>query len=110
MIGGRAKDGKIPFYLTGPEPTKARELGFWGSKVALPYSPNDGFDSMRRNLDFLKAHRKQLGDSFPLMVDCYMSLNVQYAVEMATKAKEEGIDITWWEEVSSHAHEERVRR
>ena len=44
------------------------------------------------------------------MVDCYMSLNVQYAVEMATKAKEEGIDITWWEEVSSYAQEERVRR
>ncbi|KAK4046571.1 hypothetical protein OIO90_006522 [Microbotryomycetes sp. JL221] len=99
MIGGRAKDSKIPFYLTGPEPTHARKLGFWGSKVPLPYSPNDGFDSVRRNLDFLKAHRKALGDGFPLMVDCYMSLNVQYAIQLAQGAIDEGIDITWWEEV-----------
>ncbi|SCZ98211.1 BZ3500_MvSof-1268-A1-R1_Chr3-2g06223 [Microbotryum saponariae] len=99
MIGGQAKDAKIPFYLTGPEPTYARGLGFWGSKVALPYSPNDGFDSLRRNLDFLKAHRKALGDGFPLMVDCWMSLNVHYAIQLAQGAIDEGIDITWWEEV-----------
>jgi L-rhamnonate dehydratase len=28
-----------------------------------------------------------------------MSLNVQYAIEIAQKAVDEKIDITWWEEV-----------
>ncbi|GAA6032187.1 hypothetical protein JCM8097_007114 [Rhodosporidiobolus ruineniae] len=100
MIGGQVKDGKIPFYLTGPEPTKARELGFWGSKVALPYSPRDGFDFVRRNLDFLKEKRRELGDnSYPLMVDCWMSLDVQSATELAQGAINEGLNINWWEEV-----------
>lgn len=101
MIGGCAKDGgRIPFYLTGPEPTHAREMGFWGSKVALPYSPRDGFDFVRRNLDFLKAHRKALGDNFPLMVGCYMSLDVHSALQLAQGAFDMNINITWWEEVS----------
>ncbi|GAA5922802.1 hypothetical protein JCM3775_006141 [Rhodotorula graminis] len=99
MIGGRAKDGKIPFYLTGPEPTHARKMGFWGSKVALPYSPRDGFDFVRRNLDFLQKHREDLGDDFPLMVDCYMSLDVHSAIQLAQGAIDRKIDITWWEEV-----------
>ncbi|KAK1225869.1 hypothetical protein PQX77_011180 [Marasmius sp. AFHP31] len=98
MIGGRTKD-KIPFYCTGPLPTEARRMGFWGAKVPLPYSPLDGFDSMRKNLDFLKAHREKVGPDYPIMVDCYMSLNVQYAIEIAQKAIDEGININWWEEV-----------
>ncbi|KAE9392889.1 mandelate racemase/muconate lactonizing enzyme family protein [Gymnopus androsaceus JB14] len=97
MIGGRTKD-KIPFYCTGPLPTETRRMGFWGAKVPLPYSPLDGFDSMRRNLDFLKAHREKVGPDYPIMVDCWMSLNVQYAIEMAQKAIDEGININWWEE------------
>ncbi|KAF9269289.1 L-rhamnoate dehydratase-like protein [Marasmius fiardii PR-910] len=98
LIGGRTKD-RIPFYCTGPLPTEARRMGFWGAKVPLPYSPLDGFDSMRRNLDFLKAHREKVGPDYPIMVDCYMSLNVQYAIEIAQKAIDEKIDIHWWEEV-----------
>ncbi|KAK7062521.1 hypothetical protein VNI00_000009 [Paramarasmius palmivorus] len=98
LIGGRTKD-KIPFYCTGPLPTETRRMGFWGAKVPLPYSPLDGFDSMRRNLDFLKAHREKVGPDYPIMVDCYMSLNVQYAIEIAQKAIDEGINIHWWEEV-----------
>lgn len=73
MIGGRTKD-KIPFYCTGPLPTEARKMGFFGAKVPLPYSPLDGHDSMRRNLDFLKDHREKLGPGYPLMVDCVGAL------------------------------------
>lgn len=35
LIGGNTKD-RIDFYCTGPEPTAAREMGFWGAKVPLP--------------------------------------------------------------------------
>ena len=103
MIGGRVKDGKIPFYLTGPEPTHARRMGFWGAKVALPYSPKDGFNFVRRNFDFLKEHRQDLGDDFPLMVDCWMSLDVQSAIELAQACIDEKVKINWFEEVSLRA-------
>lgn len=65
MIGGRTKN-HIPFYCTGPRPEEAKKMGFWGGKVPLPYSPLDGFDSLKRNVEFLKAHRQAVGPGFPL--------------------------------------------
>lgn len=32
------------------------------------------------------------------MVDCWMSLNVPYAIELAKTCADQGIDIHWWEE------------
>lgn len=98
MIGGRTKD-KIPFYCTGPSPPDVKAMGFWGSKVPLPYSPSEGPSGMARNIEFLRKHRESVGPDYPIMVDCYMSLNVQYALEIAQKCIDEKIGIYWWEEV-----------
>ena len=82
MIGGRTKKD-IPLYLTGPLPAEAKRMGFWGGKVPLPHGPHEGPEGMKKNVEFLKGHRKAVGPDFPIMVDCYMSLNVQYAIELA---------------------------
>jgi L-rhamnonate dehydratase len=97
LIGGRTKD-VIPFYCTGPDPAAAKRMGFWGGKVPLPFSPSEGADGLRRNIAFLKKHREAVGPEFPLMVDCWMSLNVQYAIELATACEKAGLDINWFEE------------
>jgi hypothetical protein len=75
MIGGRTKKD-IPLYLTGPKPEIAQKLGFWGGKVPLPHGPSDGHIGLKENVEFLKAHREKVGPDFPIMVDCYMSLDV----------------------------------
>jgi hypothetical protein len=75
MIGGRTKKD-IPLYLTGPKPEVAQKLGFWGGKVPLPHGPSDGHVGLKQNVEFLKAHREKVGPDFPIMVDCYMSLDV----------------------------------
>lgn len=75
MIGGRTKS-TIPLYLTGPEPAAAKKLGFWGSKVALPHGPSDGYDGLLANVEFLRKKQEVVGPEFPLMVDCYMALDV----------------------------------
>ena len=67
--------------------------------MPLPYGPAEGHAGLRKNVDFLKAHRKAAGPDFPLMVDCWMSLNVTYAIELAKTCEEEGVNINWWEEV-----------
>lgn len=54
---------------------------------------------MKKNVEFLKKCRADVGPDFPIMVDCYMSLNVHYAVQLAQKCIDEGINIKWWEEV-----------
>ena len=72
-------------------------MGFWGAKVPLPHGPHDGPDGLNSNLDYLSAQRDKVGPDYPLMVDCYMSLTVPYAIELAERAKPLGI--YWWEEV-----------
>jgi L-rhamnonate dehydratase len=95
-----------------------KRMGFWGGKVPLPHGPHAGPEGLRKNVAFLKGHREAVGPDFPIMVDCYMSLNVQYAIELAqvsssrssTSARDltirllqacidEKINIHWWEEV-----------
>lgn len=98
LIGGATKE-RINFYCTGPDPQAARAMGFWGAKVPLPYCPEEGHAGMRKNIAFLTEHRKAVGPDFPLMVDCYMSLNVAYTIELAEKCK--ALDINWWEECLS---------
>jgi L-alanine-DL-glutamate epimerase-like enolase superfamily enzyme len=66
--------------------------------VPLPYGPTEP-DSLQKNYDVLAAHRKKAGPSFRIMVDCYMSLNIPYAVKLIKKCAD--LDIEWWEEVLS---------
>ncbi|KAI7522817.1 mandelate racemase/muconate lactonizing enzyme family protein [Hortaea werneckii] len=98
MIGGATRE-RLDFYCTGPEPASARDMGFTGAKVALPYSPGEGPEGMRKNVEYLRQKRSEVGPDFPLRVDCYMSLNVQYTIELAEKCKDLNID--WWEECLS---------
>ncbi|KAG6115800.1 hypothetical protein E4U13_002439 [Claviceps humidiphila] len=98
LIGGAARE-RIDFYCTGPEPTAARDMGFWGAKVPLPFCPEEGHAGLRKNVAFLRKHRASVGPDFPIMVDCYMSLNVSYTVQLVEATKD--LDINWWEECLS---------
>lgn len=99
MIGGATRD-RLHFYCTGPEPSAAKEMGFTGAKVPLPYSPEE-WESIQKNIAFLKQHRESVGPHFPLRVDCWMSLNVHYVVDLVSEAKRQDLRIDWWEEVLS---------
>ncbi|KAL9092555.1 MAG: hypothetical protein Q9165_004359 [Trypethelium subeluteriae] len=98
MIGGATRE-RLSFYCTGPEPAAAKAMGFFGAKVPLPYGPGEGNDGMLKNVDFLRKHRESVGPDFPLMVDCYMSLNVPYTIELAKRCQD--LNINWFEECLS---------
>ena len=98
LIGGRSRD-EISFYCTGPDAGAIKAMGFWGAKVPLPEGPFDGEAGLHRNVAFLAAQRAKVGTGYPLMVDCYMSLDVPYAIRLAEACKP--LDIYWWEEVLS---------
>ena len=89
LIGGLSRD-EITFYCTGPDAA---------AKVPLPHGPFEGEAGLRKNVAFLKAQRDKIGPDFPLMVDCYMSLTVDYAIRLAEATRDLGI--YWWEEVLS---------
>jgi L-rhamnonate dehydratase len=95
LIGGLSRD-EITFYCTGPQARAIQDMGFWGAKLPLPHSPSDGLAGLAKNLAYLGDQRAQVGPDFPLMVDCYMSLTVAYAIELATACAP--LNIHWWEE------------
>lgn len=98
LIGGLSRE-EIAFYCTGPAPAAVKDLGFWGAKVPLPHSHFDGEEGLLKNVEFLTKHRASIGPDFPLMVDCYMSLTVPYAIRLAEACKD--LNVYWWEEVLS---------
>ena len=100
MIGGATRS-RLDFYCTGPEPSAAKNMGFIGAKVPLPYGPDEGQAGLAKNIACLKKHRESIGYDFPLRVDCYMSLNVSYTIDLVTAANREDLRIDWWEECLS---------
>lgn len=97
LIGGATKE-RIDFYCTGPDPLAAKNMGFWGAKVPLPFCPDEGHVGLRKNVEYLRKQREAVGPDFPLMVDCYMSLNVSYTIQLVKECEKQGLNINWWEE------------
>lgn len=82
MLGGAVRD-ELQFYATGPRPDVAKELGFIGGKLPLRYGPASGEDGLAKNVEMFGDARAKVGSDFWLMVDCWMSLDLPYATELA---------------------------
>jgi L-rhamnonate dehydratase len=95
LLGGAVRD-EIEFYATGARPDLAQAMGFVGGKFALHHGPGEGDEGLRRNLADLAEMRSRIGPDFWLMVDCWMSLDLEYAVRLAHGARELGLK--WIEE------------
>jgi len=50
----------------------------------------------RDNIALVKKWREAVGPDFPIMIDCYMSLTLPYAIELARKC--EPYNVKWIEE------------
>jgi L-alanine-DL-glutamate epimerase-like enolase superfamily enzyme len=57
-------------------------MGFHGAKYPLEYGPEAGEKGMRLNIESAKKWRELVGPDFPLMLDCYMALDVQYVTAL----------------------------
>jgi len=95
LIGGAVRD-EIEFYATGPRPERAKSLGFVGGKLPLVHGPAEGEEGLRRNLERAEAARAAVGDDFFLAYDCWMALDLPYAVRLAEGLRPYGFK--WLEE------------
>lgn len=98
LLGGPVRD-ELTMYATGARPDKAKELGFIGGKMPLHHGPAEGEDGLHKNLEMLRDMRAKVGDDFWLMLDCWMSLDLEYATRLAQGASEYGLK--WMEEALS---------
>lgn len=82
MLGGAVRDS-LQFYATGPRPDVAKTLGFIGGKLPLQYGPASGEEGLRKNISAVREAREHVGDDFWLMLDCWMALDLPYAIQLA---------------------------
>ena len=95
MIGGATRD-QIELYCTGIRPDVAQKAGFIGGKMPLPHGPSDRVEGLNANVKQFRDMRERVGPDFLLMADCWMALDVSYAVDLAYALQELGI--YWLEE------------
>jgi L-rhamnonate dehydratase len=95
MLGGPVRD-EIQFYATGARPDLAQKMGFLGGKMPLHHGPAEGEEGLAKNVEQIRDMREKVGPDFWLMLDCWMSLDVNYAIRLAHKAAEYGLK--WLEE------------
>lgn len=84
LLGGPIHQ-EIELYATGPRPDVAQKLGFWGAKIPLHYAPVEGEEGFQANLAIARDARDAVGPDFPLMYDCWMSLDVSYAARLGAE-------------------------
>ena len=82
LAGGKTKE-KIPVYITGNLTERHLSAGFRHVKLALPHGPEDGPDGFRQNIALVEKTRETLGSDGDIMIDCYMALDVAYAIQLA---------------------------
>jgi L-rhamnonate dehydratase len=95
LLGGPVRQ-QIEFYATGSRPDLAQQMGFIGGKMPLHHGPAEGEEGMESNLRQLSTMRARVGADFWLMLDCWMSLELDYAQRLAAAAAEHGLK--WIEE------------
>jgi len=95
LLGGPVRD-QLQFYATGARPDLAQKMGFIGGKMALHHGPAEGEEGLKKNLEELATMRSRVGKDFWLMLDCWMSLDLNYATRLAHAAHEFGLK--WIEE------------
>ncbi len=98
LLGGPVRE-YLEFYATGSRPDLAKKLGFLGGKMPLHHGPAEGDEGMKKNIAILADMRSRVGGDFWLMLDCWMSLDLNYAERLAIKAHEHGL--RWIEEALS---------
>lgn len=95
LLGGKTKE-RLPVYCTTARPDLAKEFGFVGAKIPCAHGPADGEEGFKENVEIFKKAREAVGPDFPLMLDCYMSLSVPYAIKLAKAL--EPYKVKWMEE------------
>ena len=82
LLGGPQKE-KIFCYATGFDTAWYMELGFKATKVFALSGPEEGLDGLKKNQELVARTRELVGDQVELMLDCWLSMDVEYTVRLA---------------------------
>jgi L-rhamnonate dehydratase len=106
LLGGPTRT-EIPAYASalgysiepGRAAERAREFvrqGYTATKWFFRHGPADGREGIRKNVQLVSALREAVGDDIDVMLDCWMSWDVPYTVDLAERLEE--FEPRWLEE------------
>lgn len=99
ILGGPTRDS-IPAYASmlgyavqdlGKVRQRAiayKEKGYVAQKWFIRHGPMEGHEGLMKNVALVRTLREALGDGYDIMIDCWQSLNVDYAVEFCSRIEE----------------------
>jgi L-alanine-DL-glutamate epimerase-like enolase superfamily enzyme len=65
-----------------------KEMGFTAQKWFIRHGPMSGFDGLKLNVALVRTLRETLGPDYDIMIDCWQSLNFDYAVDFCSRIEE----------------------
>ncbi len=97
LLGGQTKDS-IPCYVTiHPDYAEHwRDRGFLGVKIAAPWGVESGRDGIKKMEKLIAKLRRDLGDDMEIMIDCYLSWDIEFASRVAERVRD--YDVKWFED------------
>ena len=109
IIGGPTRD-KIPAYasmlgfavedmgLVKERALEFKEKGFKAQKWFFRHGPMSGTDGFKKNVSMVKTLRETLGEDYDIMLDCWQSWDLNYAMKVTSHIEE--YQPRWLEEVA----------
>lgn len=97
LAGGQTKE-EIPCYVTIHPDTASywKNRGFMGVKIAAPWGVESGRDGLIKMEKLIAKLRQDLGDKLEIMIDCYLSWDIEFASRMADRVRD--YDVRWFED------------
>jgi L-rhamnonate dehydratase len=107
ILGGPTRD-KAPAYASmlgyavedlGKVKERAlayKAKGYTAQKWFIRHGPMSGHEGMKKNVALVRTLRETLGEDYDIMIDCWQSLNLDYAVDFCSRIEE--FRLRWIEE------------
>ena len=109
LIGGPTR-AEVPAYasmlgfsvedlgLVRERAEQFKEMGYTAQKWFFRHGPMSGYEGIKKNVEMVKTLREVLGEDYDIMLDCWQSWNLNYAVKMIARIEE--YEPRWLEEVA----------
>ena len=65
-----------------------KDQGYPAQKWFFRHGPMSGHDGLRKNVGLVRTLRETLGDDYDIMLDCWQSMNLDYAVDLCERIEE----------------------
>jgi len=62
--------------------------GYTAQKWFIRHGPASGYEGLKKNVALVRCLRETLGEGYDIMIDCWQSLNLDYAVDFCSRIEE----------------------